>query len=342
MARARIKDVALEAGVSVGTVSNVLNTPDLVAEATRERVLAAMRDLQFVRNASARSLRVGRTGAIGLVVLDMGNPFFTDIAHGAQESADAEDLMIMVASSDSSLERQRRHLQMLEQQRVLGVLLTPVGTRDASISTIVNRGTPVVLIDAPRGVRNRCSVTVDDVLGGELAIRHLVELGHRRIAVVGGEGSVRQVRDRLTGAGRAAGEEVTLVRHETAELTVAAGREAVAAVLGGPADERPTAACCLNDLVAMGMLQELTRLKVSVPDELALVGYDDIDFAAAAAVPLTSVGQPRQELGRVAVQLLLDEVSEGERHRHRQVIFTPELVARESSAARSGWTQRTA
>jgi LacI family transcriptional regulator len=331
VARPRIKDVALRAGVSVGTVSNVLNRPDLVAEPTRERVLAAVRDLEFVRNASARSLRVGRTGAIGLVVLDVGNPFFTDVARGAQEAADAEDLMIMVASTDNDVARQRRQLQMLEQQRVLGVLLTPAGRGDPTIEEVAQRGTPIVLLDAAKGVRKRCSVTVDDVRGGELVVQHLVAQGHRRIAFVGGDSSTRQVRDRHRGAERALPAGVTLSRFETHDLTVAAGRSVTAALVDQPARSRPTAAFCANDLVALGVLQELTRRKVAVPEDVAIVGYDDIDFAAAAAVPLSSVRQPREELGRVCVQLLLDEVSDGASHRHRQVVFQPELVVRDSS-----------
>ncbi|WP_270889020.1 LacI family DNA-binding transcriptional regulator [Pedococcus sp. 5OH_020] len=330
MARARIKDVARLAGVSVGTVSNVLNRPDLVASPTQERVLAAVRELEFVRNASARSLRVGANRAIGLVVLDVGNPFFTDVARGAQEAADALGMMVMLCSSENEVARQQRHLEMFEQQRVLGVLLTPAGTRDPHVDEMVKRGTPVVLLDAARGVRKRCSVTVDDVMGGRLVVEHLVAQGHQRITFVGGEPSVRQVRDRLRGAQGALPGGAHLAVHPTADLTVAAGREAAKAILAS-SDRRPTAAFCANDLLALGMLQELTRQRLDVPSDLALVGYDDIEFASAAAVPLSSVRQPRQELGRVAVELLLEEVDEGAAHRHRQVMFTPELVVRDSS-----------
>lgn len=126
---AGIKDVAADAGVSVGTVSNVLNRPDIVAPATRDRVQGAIRKLGFVRNESARQLRAGRSRSIGLVVLDVANPFFTDVAHGAEAVADTNDTMVMLCNSGEDPQRELRHLEMLEQQRVLGVLITPVDTR---------------------------------------------------------------------------------------------------------------------------------------------------------------------------------------------------------------------
>ena len=156
---------------------------------------------------------------------------------------------------------------------------------------------------------DRCSVTVDDVAGGELAVEHLLERGHERIAFVGGPVSIGQVADRWAGARRAleaagAAEPVLL---ETAALNVAEGRRAGERLVGLPAARRPTAAFCANDLLAFGLLQQMVRLGLDVPDDLAIVGYDDIEFAEAAAVPLTSVSQPRHLLGRTAVELLLAE-----------------------------------
>jgi LacI family transcriptional regulator len=197
---------------------------------------------------------------------------------------------------------------------------------------MVQRGTPVVLVDAARGIRKRCSVAVDDVHGGRLVTEHLVGEGHERIAFVGGQDGVRQVRDRQRGAQQGLDGAATLSRFDTQDLTVAAGRAAAQRILDTPARTRPTAAFCANDLVALGVLQELTRRRVGVPDDIALVGYDDIEFASAAAVPLSSVRQPRQELGAAALRLLLEEVEHDGPHRHRQVMFEPELVVRESSA----------
>jgi DNA-binding LacI/PurR family transcriptional regulator len=337
MAITSIKEVARQAGVSVGTVSNVLNRPELVAPERRQRVLDVIDQLGFIRNESARQLRAGRSRTIGMIVIDVANPFFTDVARGAESITDENDSMLMLCSSGEDRKREVRHLEMLEQLRVLGVLITPVDSNDPRIDEMAGRGTPVVLVDRRSKGRKRCSVGVDDVLGGRLAIEHLLAQGHRRITFLGGPFSLRQVTERHQGACNAIAEhtdlqgtELTVV--ETASLTVSTGREAGVTIAGLPASRRPTAVFCANDLVALGLLQELTRQGVRVPDDIALVGYDDIEFAAAAAVPLTSVRQPREQLGRTAAELLLEEVEDGESHRHRHVVFEPELVVRESSA----------
>ncbi|HLU73501.1 MAG TPA: LacI family DNA-binding transcriptional regulator [Nonomuraea sp.] len=330
-----IKEVAQLARVSVGTVSNVLNRPEIVSPATRERVFEAIRELGFVRNEVARHLRVGRSRTVGLVVLDVSNPFFADVAQGAEAVADEHDTMMMLCNSSADPDRERRHLDQLEQQRVLGILITPVDAASPRLAELTARGTPVVLVDsAATGMQ--CSVAVDDRLGGQVAAAHLIERGHRRIAFVGGPFSIKQVADRYAGASaavEAAGEGVELVDFETAALGVAAGRAAGERLAALPERERPTAAFCVNDLLALGFLQAMSLRGLKVPGDVAIVGYDDIDFAAAAAVPLSSVRQPRELLGRTAIELLLEEVSSPGEHRHRQVIFQPDLVVRESSKA---------
>ncbi len=331
-----VTDVAARAGVSLGTVSNVLNRPEKVAEGTRARVLRAIGELGFVRNEAARQMRSGRSRTIGLIVLDTGNPFFTDIAAGVEHTAAESGLSLFLCNSDEKAERERHYLSLLEEQRVYGVLVTPVLGRSTLIEEIRHRGTPVVLVDSG-STRQQCSVSVDDVVGGELAVAHLLRQGHQRIAVVGGPVGIKQVADRLAG-GRAAfraedRDPRQLSFIETDALNVAGGRVAGERIAGMPARRRPTAAFCANDLLALGLLQEMTRRRVDVPGELAIVGYDDIEFAAAAAVPLTSVRQPRMQLGQAAASLLIEEVAQAETHRHRQVVFEPELIVRESSDA---------
>ena len=193
-----------------------------------------------------------------------------------------------------------------------------------------------MLVDCHARDDTQCSVAVDDVLGGELALTHLAETGHDRIAFVGGPMTVQQVRDRYQGARAAlerSGTPAELVLVETDALVVAEGRRAGEQLVAMPADQRPTAAFCANDLLALGLLQAMWRFGLSVPGDLAVVGYDDIEFAEAAAVPLTSVRQPRELLGRTAARLLLAEAS-GEPHTHEQVRFRPELVVRASTRVR--------
>jgi LacI family transcriptional regulator, galactose operon repressor len=333
-----IKDVAAHAGVSLGTVSNVLNRPDIVAEPTRSRVQAAIKHLGFIRNESARQLRAGRSRTIGLVVLDVANPFFTDVARGVEDEASASGLAVILCNSDDQQAKETHYLELLEEHRVQGILITPVSAADTRLARLQRRGTPVVLVDSRSPTRGQCSVSVDDVLGGELALAHLLDGGHEQLAFVGGPASIRQVADRREGALRAlhragrGGDELHMI--DTPALNVAAGQWAGAAIAALPAGRRPTGVFCANDLLALGVLQEMTARRIRVPESITIVGYDDIDFAAAAAVPLTSVRQPRQQLGRTAAQLLLDEALGEGSHQHRQVVFEPELVIRRSSQAR--------
>lgn len=334
MATTSIKEVARRAGVSVGTVSNVLNRPDIVRPEKRQRVLDAINELGFVRNESARQLRAGRSRTIGLVVLDVANPFFTDVARGAELAADEHNVVIVLCNSGGDTGRERKYLDHFEEQRVLGVLITPVDADGGRLDRLTRLGVPVVLVDRQAGDRQGCSVAVDDVLGGRLAAHHLLSLGHRRLAYVGGPFATPQVTERHQGAADALSEVpgAELLLFETLSLTFAAGRhtgDAIATMAAGP---RPTAVFCANDLLALGVLQALTQHGLRVPEDVALIGYDDIDFAAAAAVPLSSIRQPRETLGRSAAELLMEEALDGDTHRHRQVTFEPELVVRASTA----------
>jgi LacI family transcriptional regulator len=232
---------------------------------------------------------------------------------------------------------------VLEEQRVRGILITPVHGRAPELRRIRDRGTPVVLLDRP-GSAGQCSVAVDDRRGGEIAVSHLLELGHRRIALVNGPVAIRQCADRRRGALRAverAGLDPAAVLTEVTVPAMNARAGAVAADellsvvrsgagRAGPG-RGPTAVFCTNDMLALGLLRRLGQAGVAVPGDLAVVGYDDIEFAADAAVPLTSVRQPKYQLGRAAAELLLDEADRPDEHEHRRFVFKPELVARASS-----------
>ncbi|WOF24272.1 substrate-binding domain-containing protein [Microbacterium betulae] len=319
-----VKDVAAAAGVSAGTVSNALNHPERVAEETVGRVRRAIRDLGYVRNDAARQLRAGSSRSIGLIVLDMRNPFYADVARGADGRAERDGLSVLVSDSARDRARERRLVDLFAEQRASGVIATPLTPDLEPFERLAARGVPVVLIDHD-GVSDGLSiVSADDRKGGRLATDRLLGIGRRRIAFIGGPRDLRQVRDRYEGARRAvdAVGGATLERIDVDDLTVAHGRAAGEALLARPAAARPDAVFAANDLVAVGLLQALAMTgDVRVPGDIAIVGYDDIDFAASAVVPLTSVRQPAQELGATAVELLSRPPGE-------HVRFEPEVVVR--------------
>lgn len=333
-----IKDVAARAGVSVGTVSNVLNRPGIVRPATRARVEAAIVELGFVPNALARQLVVGQNHTIAYVVLDASNPFFTDVARGIEEVAKTQHLSLFICDSNQSEEREDRFLERLTELRVAGVLITALDYDNERLGRLRQLGIPVILVDrAPDIAHDWCAVGVDDVAGGDMAVAHLLESGRHRLAFVGGPASVPQVADRLTGARKAIAEaglnESSLLFLETSSSTIGEGRRAGERLLGLPKRSRPNGVFSANDLLAFGLVQVLLQQGIKVPDEVAVVGYDDIELAGAAGVPLTSMAQPRHTLGRTGAELLLDEASDAG-HEHRQVLFRPELVARASTVRR--------
>ncbi|MEU8569040.1 LacI family DNA-binding transcriptional regulator [Streptomyces pathocidini] len=333
-----IKDVARQAGVSVGTVSNVINHPQMVAEDTRDRVLAVIERLGYVRSETARQLRAGRSRIIALLVLDMANPFFVDVASGAERAARETGLGVMLCNSAQNPRDEADYLSLFSEQRVRGVLVTPADTTGANLENFRRHGIPFVFVDRVVPSAEGCSVSVDDITGGALAVRHLLECGHRRVTYISGPMHLAQCQDRRTGALRAleeAGLPVDRLTHVEAErLDVAAGRDAGARLLG--MSPRPTAVFCANDLLALGVLQTLYGAGVRIPEDMALVGYDDIEFASAAAVPLTSVRQPAFRMGRTAAELLIAETGEttAATHHHERIVLQPELVVRESSLAR--------
>ncbi|QKJ20653.1 LacI family DNA-binding transcriptional regulator [Microbacterium hominis] len=329
-----VRDVALAASVSVGTVSNVLNRPEKVAPATVERVHEAIEKLGFVRNDAARQLRAGRSRSIGLVVLDVGNPFFAEVARGAEERAAENGMTVLLGNSDERQDRESRYLDLFREQRVNGVLVTPTTEDLGHLERLREGGVPVILVDREVDDDGFASVAVDDVEGGHLAASHLLETGKRRIAFVAGPLGIRQVRDRLEGARRAvaAVPDATLEVVEMPALTVLHGRTAGDGLLARPPAERPDAVFAANDLLAVGVLQALSLLgDVRVPQDIALIGYDDIDFASATVVPLSSIRQPAHLIGYSAVDLLLKEIGEAAEPHERAIRFRPELVVREST-----------
>lgn len=331
-----IRDVAAHAKVSVGTVSNVLNNSEKVAADSARRVREAIDELGYVRNDAARQLRVGRSSTVGLVVLDVRNPFFTDLARGAENEAMRHGLSVILGNSGEDVAREAAYLDLFAEQRVRGILISPYGEIEPRLRLLKARGTPAVVVDRRSADDQFSSVSVDDELGGRIAVEHLIAGGRRRILFTGGPVDIRQVADRIAGAQKAvdAAAGVALEVLPTAASSVADGRAVGEQLVRRRVEDRPDAVFAANDLVALGVLQGLlAESGIRVPEDIAIVGFDDIDFAAAAVVPLSSVRQPSQLMGETALRLLLEEIANPGRPAEH-VVFEPELVQRRSSAQR--------
>ena len=329
---ASIRDVAKEAGVSVGTVSNALNEPHRVAEATLERITDAIDKLGFVRNDAARQLRAGKSKAVGLIVLDGANPFFADLAKGAQQRAQDFGLSVLVANADEDPQRERVLLNLFEEQRVLGVLISPMVVELEPLTKLRDRGTPVVLVDLAAADKSFSSVSVDDYAGGRQVVDHLIAGGARNIVFAGGPLIRNQVADRLRGARESAhSQRVHLEVIETKGMTVAEGRRIGDLLLSRANADRPDAVFAANDLLALGIMQAfILDGRFRIPNDIAIVGYDDIAYSSTAIVPLSSVRQSPELIGARAIELLHAEAN-GEEQAVKQLVIQPELVVRDSS-----------
>jgi len=327
-----MKDVAHAAGVSLGTVSNVLNNPDVVSEATRRRVMSAIDRLGFIRNNTARSLAVGRVDNVGFVIVDLTNSFFLDITRGIESVLDERGIGLLLANSDVDQAKQDHYLGHFEQAQLSGIILAPLDGSLAAADAVRSRGLPVVQVNW-QGGNTSCGVVSDDEYGGYLAARHLIERGCVRLMYAGGPHSLTAIASRLAGARRAVAEAdgVRLEFVETERITVRGGHELGRALSARAPADRPDGLFAASDALAAGTVHELLVAGFKVPDDLLVVGYDNNHLAADSAVPITTVGQPGHEMGRRAAELLLEEVEDAEHHEHCTVTMQPTLFQRASS-----------
>lgn len=324
-----IRDVARRAGVSAGTVSNVLNRPYYVSADTRARVQATIDELGFVPRSDARQYRAGRVRTLGMVVVDL-TPFFVDLALAADAMARELGWSMVISTSGDDTVLEERNLDVLVQQRVQGVLIAPVDEDNPRLEQMLGRGVPVVFLDRRPSIDKCCSVANDDLAGGRLAGQHLVERGHRALAYLGDPDARPQMAARFAGLAEAAsGCSIAILRES--DWSPARGREAGQVLARVTAADRPTAVFAANDALAIGLVQALVANGIRVPEDIAVVGYDEIEWAASSTVPLTTIRQQRAELGRTAVGLVMAEMTDPRHHLHEHVVLRPELVVRAST-----------
>jgi len=329
-----IKDVALRAQVSVATVSHVVNDTRFVSEAARARVQQAIAELHYVPSALARSLKSNRTHTVGMMIPNSSNPYFAEIIRGIEDSCYEAGFNVILCNSDDDPLRQSTYVRLLSEKQVDGLIVMSSGTDAELLQTLRAAKMPLVLVDREIDDLVADLVEVNHEAGGFLATQHLLQLGHRRIACIAGPHGLSSARERVQGYQRALRDagvaaDDRLLRH--GDFTSAGGHAAMAELLAPalPAD-RPSAVFASNDLMAIGAVCAAAAKGLRLPQDLSVIGFDDIALAAYSNPPLSSIVQPKHHTGALAAQLLLQRIAQPQRQPQR-AILQPSLVVRQST-----------
>ncbi|GAA2646063.1 MULTISPECIES: LacI family DNA-binding transcriptional regulator [Nonomuraea] len=325
---ARIKDVAAHAGVSVATVSRVLNDNPSVTEETRDRVYAAMKELRYVPNAVARSLRTEATRTLGLIIGDILNPFFTELARGVEDEARQAGYTVIIGNADERAEEQDHYVRTLVEQRVDGLLICPTAEVTPLVEELVRTGRPLVFLDRTISGLDVPSVRADGATAIAELVAHLKSRGHRRIAFASGPATLSTGRERTEAFAAAMAEAGLDLRAEymaAGDFREGSGRAITARLLDLP--EPPEVIFFGDNLMTLGGLDEIRARGLSIPGDVAVASFDDVTWFVHVDPPITAIAQPTAEMGRTAVRLLLQGVAG---RSGQSVVLPAELVVRRS------------
>ena len=344
---ATIKDVALKADVSVTTVSHVVNDTRHVSAKVRERVELAIRELGYVPNAMARSLKSNTTSTLGMLIPNSSNPYFAEIVRIVEDRCFGAGYTLVLCNTDDEPHRQSVYLKVLAERRIDGLIVVSTGAGTADDDSLAKQlhglRVPTVLVDREIADPACDLVETAHMQGGLLAVRHLLSLGHKRIACIGGPVGVMPSEQRIEGWRMALAEAGATPDTDTllwrGGFTSQGGYEAMHAILRTP--QAPSAVFVCNDLMAIGALRAAHESGVHVPDDLSIVGFDDIELSAYTSPPLTTVAQPKERIGALAVDMLLERVG-GKRRDARKVVLQPELRVRASTARHASFREAAA
>jgi len=332
---ATIKDVAALAGISYTTVSHVVNKTRPVSQEVRLKVEAAIKSLDYVPSAVARSLKAKTTATIGLLVPNSLNPYFAELARGIEDYCERNGYCVILCNSDDNPEKQRSYLRVLLEKRIDGLIVASAGGDIGLAQGLAGVKTPMVIVDRGLDGVDADLVRIDHEYGAYLATRHLLELGHRDIATIGGPSSTSVAQMRQAGFCRALQEAGITVRPERmleSDFTSTGGYNTAAILLEG---NPPSAIFAGNDMIGIGVLRAAAERNVRVPSELSVIGFDDIQMSRYVYPALTTVGQSILQLGEMAAEVLLRRIATPSLVTDQRIV-TPSIVLRESTAPLSG------
>ncbi|KUO75921.1 MAG: hypothetical protein APF77_17220 [Clostridia bacterium BRH_c25] len=331
-----IKDIAKKIGISYATVSRALNNRAGVNAETREIVLEAAREMGYQPNAIARGLVMKYTNTIALIIPDITNPFFPEIVRSVEDAANEQGYNIFLCNTNWDIEKEQAYLKLLQEKRVDGIILKPAS--DSEENDFGNITVPLVLLDRTSQNDSYSCIEVDDKRGGFLATKHLIESGYKRIAFIGGKP------DSYTDAQRKEGYKQALGRYKyeidetiiiNGSFKTRSGYEIMNDLI--KSGNIPDAVFAGNDVIALGVMQSAGENGLKMPEELGIVGFDDIDYAKLPQIQLTTIAQPKYQIGKRAVELLLKEINEKENQKSKIVILEPELIVRSTTREGHRW-----
>jgi len=330
-----IKDIARLANVSHTTVSRALNNKSRIRPETKEKILSIARELNYRPNFVARSLVMKRTKTLGLVITNIANPFYTELAQGIETMAIKLGYNIILCSTHSDLSTEKLYIEMLRSKGVDGILFSSAHMEDPNIVDLAEEGFPIILVNRRtyhQMVREKVDyVGVDNIRGGFLAIEHLIRVGHKRIGVIGGSSESSVGFERLEGGKKALttyGLEVRGDYFLEGDFLKGSGYQGGKKFL--KMDEPPTAIFATNDYMALGTYQAILEEGIKIPEDMALIGFNDIEFTSMRGIELTTIGQKKYEMGALAVKTLVERIEGGKVGPSKEIILEPELIIRKT------------
>ena len=334
--KVNIKDIARIAKVSHTTVSRALNNKSRIRNETKEKILSIAKELGYRPNFIARSLVMRRTRTLGLVITNIANPFYTELAQGIEKTATKLGYSIILCSTQSDISTEKQYIEMLRSKGVDGIIFSSAHMEDPNIVMLAEEEFPIIMVNRrtyhPTVKEKIDYVGVDNILGGFMAVEHLVRLGHQRIGVIGGSAESSVGLERLDG-GKKALDAYGLKQRDDffleGNFLKRSGYQRAKQFL--KMAEMPTAIFATNDYMALGVYQAILEEGIRIPEDVALIGFNDIEFSSMRGIELTTIGQKKFEMGAIAVEMLVEKIEEGDdRPSAKEIFLVPELIIRKT------------